>query len=57
MRFTYQPNNQPWEFALFGTNLTNEYTANSGFFHGIWGFDFATVGRPREYGVSLNYQF
>lgn len=57
MRFTYQPNQEPWEVSLFGTNLTDEYTINSGFFHGIWGFDFATVGRPREYGVSLNYQF
>ena len=57
MRFTYQPNDANWEVAVFGTNLTDEYTLNSGFFHGIWGFDFATVGRPRELGVSLNYQF
>jgi iron complex outermembrane receptor protein len=57
MRFTYQPNSQPWEVAVFGTNITDEYTLNSGFFHGIWGFDFATVGRPREYGVSFNYTF
>ena len=57
MRMTYTPLNENWEVALFGTNLTDEYTINSGFFHGIWGFDFATVGRPREYGVSLNYQF
>jgi hypothetical protein len=30
---------------------------NSGFLHGIWGFDFATVGRPREAGVSFNFKF
>ena len=52
-RFTYQPANKNWEAAFFGTNLTNEYTLDSGFFHGIWGYDFATVGRPREAGVSL----
>jgi iron complex outermembrane receptor protein len=57
LRFTYTPNDANWELSLFGTNITDEYTLNSGFFHGIWGFDFATVGRPRELGLSLNYQF
>jgi iron complex outermembrane receptor protein len=57
MRFTYQPSGKNWEAAFFGTNITNEYTLNSGFFHGIWGYDFATVGRPREAGVSLTYRF
>lgn len=56
MRTTYEPAGAPWSVSLFGTNLTDEYTLNSGFFHGIWGFDFATVGRPREYGVSFEYR-
>jgi iron complex outermembrane receptor protein len=56
-RFEYQPPNGKWSAAFFGTNLTNQYTINSGFFHGIWGYDFATVGRPREYGASLTYRF
>jgi iron complex outermembrane recepter protein len=56
-RFEYQPPSGKWSAAFFGTNLTNEYTINSGFFHGIWGYDFATVGRPREYGASLTYRF
>jgi hypothetical protein len=43
--------------SVFGTNLTNEYILNSGFFHGLWGIDFATVARPREAGVSMNFQF
>ncbi len=30
---------------------------NSGLFHGMWGYDFSSVGRPREVGVSLNYRF
>jgi len=56
-RFTYEPPSGKWSAAFFGTNLTNEYMINSGFFHGIWGYDFATVGRPREIGASLNYKF
>ncbi len=30
---------------------------NSGLFHGIWGYDFATVGRPREAGASIQFRF
>lgn len=55
-RMTYEPVDAPWSVSLFGTNLTDEYTLNSGFFHGIWGFDFATVGRPREFGISFDYR-
>jgi hypothetical protein len=43
--------------SVFGTNLTNEYYLNSGFFHSLWDIDFATVGRPREAGVSLKLMF
>ena len=57
LRFTYAPAEGNYEFSLFGTNLTDEYMINSGFFHGIWGFDFATVGRPREAGASLTFRF
>jgi hypothetical protein len=57
VRFTYEPADGKWAASFFGTNLTNEYMINSGFFHGIWGYDFATVGRPREYGASLTYRF
>jgi iron complex outermembrane receptor protein len=57
MRFTYQPAEANWSASFFGTNLTNEYMLNSGFFHGIWGYDFATVGRPREAGASLTFRF
>jgi outer membrane receptor protein involved in Fe transport len=57
LRFTYQPQNKNWDASFFATNITNEYTLNSGFFHGIWGYDFATVGRPREAGASLTFRF
>jgi iron complex outermembrane receptor protein len=57
MRLSYAPADEAWEFSVFGTNLTDEYMINSGFFHGIWGFDFATVARPREAGASFNFRF
>ncbi len=56
LRLTYEPANADWNLALFGTNLTNERQINSGFFHGIWAFDFATVARPREFGVQMNFK-
>ncbi|HVY63636.1 MAG TPA: TonB-dependent receptor [Gammaproteobacteria bacterium] len=57
LRFTYEPAGKNWQASFFGTNVTNEFMINSGFFHGIWGYDFATIGRPREAGVSLTYRF
>jgi len=56
-RITYSPPDGKYSLAVFGTNLTDEYLLNSGFFHGIWGYDFATVGRPREFGASLSFRF
>jgi outer membrane receptor protein involved in Fe transport len=57
LRFTYEPADANWQASIFGTNLTDELTINSGFFHGIWGYDFATLGRPREFGASLTFRF
>ena len=57
LRLSYEPAAGNWQASVFGTNLTDEYMLNSGFFHGIWGYDFATVGRPREFGASLNFRF
>ncbi|HEU4617432.1 MAG TPA: TonB-dependent receptor, partial [Gammaproteobacteria bacterium] len=57
LRLTYEPSNKNWSASFFGTNLTNKYMIDSGFFHGIWGYDFATVARPREAGASLTYRF
>jgi iron complex outermembrane receptor protein len=56
-RFTYEPADGQYAVSVFGTNLTDEYMLNSGFFHGIWGYDFSSVSRPRELGVSLNFRF
>jgi iron complex outermembrane receptor protein len=57
LRLGYAPSAGNWELAFFGTNLTNEYYLNSGFFHSLWDIDFATVGRPREAGVELKVRF
>jgi iron complex outermembrane receptor protein len=57
LRLTYEPGGSAnWNLAVFGTNLTNVQLINSGFFHGIWAFDFATVGRPREFGLQMNFK-
>jgi hypothetical protein len=52
-RFVYTPPSDKYQLSVFGTNLTNEYSINSGFLHNIWQFDFGTVDRPREVGVGL----
>jgi len=57
LRLSYAPAEANWELAVFGTNLTDEYYLNSGFFHSLWAIDFATVGRPREAGVELKINF
>jgi|SRR5882672_11202876 len=57
LRLSYAPSGAAWEVAVFGTNLTDEYYLNSGFFHSLWDIDFATVGRPREVGASLKINF
>ena len=47
-----------WELSLFGTNLTNEWYVNGGFDTGLfWGYDFGTIGRPREVGMGLRFVF
>jgi iron complex outermembrane receptor protein len=56
-QFAYQPQDGRYQITLYGTNLTNEYELNSGFLHNFWQFDFATVDRPREVGLSVRMNF
>jgi len=56
-RLTYAPADSKWDLSIFGMNLTDAYQLNSGFFHGVWGYDFATVARPREFGSSITFHF
>ncbi|MEQ1579906.1 MAG: TonB-dependent receptor [Steroidobacteraceae bacterium] len=46
-----------WQVALTGSNLTNEYYFNSGFFTKAEQIHFMTVGRPAEYGLQFNFKF
>ncbi len=56
-RAIWTPNEGDYEISLWINNITDTYNYNSGFMHGIWQFDFATVDRPREYGITLKAFF
>jgi iron complex outermembrane receptor protein len=57
-RVTYAPADANWSLALWGTNLTDEQYVNGGFdARQVWGYDFATIGRPREVGLTANLRF
>jgi iron complex outermembrane receptor protein len=57
-RLGYEPSDANWSLALWGTNLGDEQYVNGGFdARQVWGYDFATIGRPREVGATLNVRF
>jgi outer membrane receptor protein involved in Fe transport len=57
-RFVYEPANRKYSVELWGKNLTDELYVNGGFdTRDTWGYDFAIVGRSREIGVTLGFQF
>ncbi len=56
-RLAYEPPVENWRLSVFGTNLTDEKYLNSGMVSGAFSVDAATVGRPREVGVSLQVFF
>jgi iron complex outermembrane recepter protein len=57
-RVTYQSADQQYTVALWGSNLTDERYINGGFdARNVWGYDFSSVGRSREVGVSVNVAF
>ncbi len=55
-RLTYD-SGANWTVSLLGTNLTDEYYLNSGFYTVAEQIDFVTIGRPREVGVTFNFTF
>lgn len=56
-RAVWTPNDGDYQLAFWINNIGDSYNYNSGFMHGIWQFDFATVDRPREFGVTLKASF
>jgi outer membrane receptor protein involved in Fe transport len=57
-RIDYRPSNRNWRLSLFGTNLTDEWYVNGGIDIGLYeGYDFGTIGRPREIGLGAQIVF
>ena len=54
-RLSYTPPDGNWTIALFATNLTDERYTNGGFMSPLLQVDDGTIGRPREYGLSINF--
>jgi iron complex outermembrane recepter protein len=54
---SWVPESGKYEVSAWINNITDTYNYNSGFMHGIWQFDFSTVDRPREYGVTFKAHF
>lgn len=46
-----------WSLSLAGTNLTEEYYLNSGFFTRAERVYFTSAGRPREWGLTFDLRF
>lgn len=57
-RLSFGPNDERWSIAAFGTNLTNKhYLTGATDFTSSFGFVFALVAPPAEWGVDLRYRF
>jgi outer membrane receptor protein involved in Fe transport len=57
-RFVYEPPARNFAVELWGKNLLDEQYINGGFdTRDTWGYDFSIVGRSREVGVGLSFEF
>jgi outer membrane receptor protein involved in Fe transport len=57
-RFVYEPSARNYSVEIWGKNLLDELYVNGGFdTRDTWGYDFSIVGRSREVGVGLSFQF
>lgn len=55
---SFKPGNRDWSVMLFGTNLIDErYITNGLDGRASIGIADVTYGRPREWGVRLDYEF
>ncbi|MEJ8566112.1 TonB-dependent receptor [Elongatibacter sediminis] len=55
-RVTFRPADN-WEVSVFGTNLTDERYTDGGFMSPLLQVDDGTIGRPREYGVTVRFEW
>jgi len=55
-RIAFRPSDR-WELSLFGTNLTDERYTDGGFMSPLLQVDDGTIGRPREWGASVRFEF
>ena len=57
-RFVYEPPARNFAVEIWGKNLLDELYVNGGFdTRDTWGYDFSIVGRAREYGIGLSFEF
>jgi outer membrane receptor protein involved in Fe transport len=57
-RFVYEPAARNFAVELWGKNLLDELYINGGFdTRDTWGYDFSIVGRSREVGVGISFEF
>jgi iron complex outermembrane receptor protein len=57
-RVVYEPAARNYSVELWGKNLLDERYFNGGYdARGTWGYDFGIVGRAREVGVGINFEF
>jgi iron complex outermembrane receptor protein len=57
-RLVYEPAEANWTVAVWGTNLGDQQYVNGGFdARQVWGYDFSTIGPPREIGATLSVRF
>jgi iron complex outermembrane receptor protein len=57
-RFVYEPPSRNFALELWGKNLLDELYINGGFdTRDTWGYDFSIVGRSREVGVGISFEF
>jgi outer membrane receptor protein involved in Fe transport len=57
-RFVYEPAARNFSVELWGKNLLDEQYINGGFdTRDTWGYDFSIIGRSREIGLGLSFEF
>ncbi|MET3008668.1 TonB-dependent receptor [Stenotrophomonas koreensis] len=56
-RVAYEPHDANWSVALWGKNLSNEFSSTGGFDIGGLGIGVIYPNVPRTYGVEFKYRF